>query len=132
MIKEGVFFGSSTLYLYIKDHKNMTATAHLIALRCCTGSKLPLILISAVKFWIPARMLKLLKRSMKTSLTWDHPWIIYTTDLILKLSASIISLSWKRSWNTLIIVRISMARQSHNIIIICKMPTVINKGREEL
>ena len=110
--------------------QKITVTAHLTALRCCTGIKMSLLLRSAVKFLITAIMLKLFKCSMKTSLTWYHYWMIYTIDLILKLSTSIMTYKWKRSRHTLVIVKSSMARQSHKIIIRGTLPTEIHKWRE--
>ena len=86
MIKEGKCFETATLYLYIKGHKIVTATAHLTSLRCYNRSKMSLLLRSAVKFWIPEIMLKWFKYYMKFVLTWNHSRMIYTIELILKLS----------------------------------------------
>ena len=95
MIKEGGFLGHILcIYISRATQKN-TVTAHLTALRCCTGSKMSLLLRIAVKFWISARILKLFKCYMKPSLAWNHSWMISTTDLILKLSTSIMSYRWK-------------------------------------
>ena len=105
-----------------------TVTAHLTALRCCTGSKMSLLLRCSVKFLIPSIMLNLFKCSMKTSLTCGHYWMIFTTDLILKLSTSMMSSSWKSSQYTLVLVKISMVRQSQNIIMRRTMPTAMHKG----
>ena len=118
MIKEG-FFGKTTFHFFIKGHKKMTTTVtvHLTYLRCCTGSKMYLLLRSDMQFSMAARRLKLVKCSMKNDLTWSHSWIISMIDLILKLLTPIMSSRWKRSQNTLVIVKSSMARQSQNRII---------------
>ena len=85
------------LCIYIsRSTQIITVTAHLTGLRCCTGIKMSLILRRAVKVWISEIMLKLFKLSMKTSLTWNHSWIISMTDLTLKLLTSIMSYMWKR------------------------------------
>ena len=91
MIKEGGFFGKATLHLYIKIHTKNDFDPAFQSLMCCTGSKMSLLLRSDVKILVPARMLKLFKCSMKTSLAWNHYWMISTTDLILKFSTSPIS-----------------------------------------
>ena len=72
-----------------RDTQRMTVTAHLTAFRCCNGSKMSLFLRSSVKLF------KLFKRSMNNYLTSNNYWVIYTTDLILKLSTSIMSSKWK-------------------------------------
>ena len=95
MVKEIELSGTATLHLYIKGHTKMTVNANLTALRCCTWSKMYSILRSDVEFLIQARMLNLFKCSMKTSLTWNNYWMIPTTNLILKMSTSIMSSRWK-------------------------------------
>ena len=132
MIKEGGFLGHILCIYISRPTQKMTVTAHLTALRCCTGRKISLLLRIAVKFWISARILKLFKCYMKPSLAWNHSWMISTTDLILKLSTSIMSYRWKSIQHTLVIVNISMSIQSQNIIIWSTMPTAMHKGREEL
>ena len=108
--------------------QKMTVIENLKALRCCSGSKMSLLLRSAMKIWIPEIMLKLFKCFMKTYLALDHSWMISRTYLILKLSTSIISYRWKRSRRILIIGNSSMERQSQNIIIRRTLPTEMHKG----
>ena len=50
MIKEGVLLEKNTLHFYIKGHTKMTVTPYLTALRYCNGSKMSLLLRSAVEF----------------------------------------------------------------------------------
>ena len=72
MIKGVVFFGTDHFHFYIKSHTK-TMTNHLTALIWCAGSKISLLLRSAVKFWIPSIMLRLFKYSMKMDDLYGRP-----------------------------------------------------------
>ena len=129
IIKEGGLFGTATLNFYIKGHTNNYYNRACNRLKLLYRKQMSLLLRSDVKYWIPEIILKLFKCSMKTSLTWNYSWMISTTELILKPSASIISPSWKKSQHTLDIVKSSMERQSLNIIIRNAITTAVHRGR---
>ena len=79
MIKEGGLFGSANFYFYIKGHTKNDCGHAFNSLKVLWRKQDVFNSEKFCEIWIPERMLKLFKYSMRSFLTWNNSCMISKT-----------------------------------------------------